>query len=90
MKLTTLASTLMLTCLPSVSVFAAALDRSGQSMQGFLQPGNYFEAGINILDPEVSGVDLEGNKTGDMGEDYYFSSAVLKVQATEHISFGLM
>lgn len=90
MKLTTLASALMLTCLPNVSVFAAALDRSGQSMQGFLQPGNYFEAGINILDPKVSGVDLEGNKTGDMGEDYYFPSAVLKVQATEHISFGLM
>lgn len=73
-----------------LSAFAAALDRSGQSIAGFLQPNNYFEAGISILDPDVSGRDTSGNPTGDMAGDYYFPHAVLKLQPTDKFSIGLI
>ncbi|RZG66178.1 MULTISPECIES: outer membrane protein transport protein [Acinetobacter] len=93
MKLKKLTTALILATLPATGVFAAALDRSGQSIAAFLQPGNYFEAGISVLDPDVSGTTLPalGNQnTGDMAGDYYFPSAALKLQLTDHFSFGLL
>lgn len=55
MKLNAIQHALLLSLLPSTSVFAAALDRSGQSIAPFLQLGNYFEAGISVLDPVYRG-----------------------------------
>ena len=89
MQLKKLTAALCLLGLP-LTTFAAALDRSGQSIAGFLQPDNYFEAGISILDPDVSGKDTSGNNTGDMASDYYYPNAVLKLQPTEHFSVGLI
>ncbi|WP_180115425.1 MULTISPECIES: OmpP1/FadL family transporter [unclassified Acinetobacter] len=90
MRLNHLSYAILLTALPTASLFAAGLDRSGQSISAFLQPGNYAEAGISILDPKVEGQDLLKNKVDDMGEDYYFPSAAIKVQATDKISLGLI
>ena len=90
MKLKTLTTAMILATVPMTGAFAAALDRSGQSIAAFLQPGNYFEAGISVLDPNASGKDKDGNHTGDMAGDYYFPHAALKVQATEHFSVGLI
>ncbi len=85
---------MILATLPATGVFAAALDRSGQSMSAFLQPGNYFEAGLSVLDPTVEGKEAGGTPTqrkiGDMGNDYMFPSAALKLQLTDNISFGLL
>src|SRR5690606_25443503 len=50
----------------------------------------YAEAGISVLDPTVKGKDLLKNNVNDMGEDYYFPSAAIKVQATDQISLGLI
>ncbi|MFM6906001.1 MAG: transporter, partial [Acinetobacter tjernbergiae] len=90
MKLNAIQHALLLSLLPSTSVFAAALDRSGQSIAPFLQAGNYFEAGISVLDPDVSGKDTSQNETGDMANSYYSPNAALKLQATEHFSIGLI
>ncbi|MFC6166654.1 OmpP1/FadL family transporter [Acinetobacter terrestris] len=90
MKLKTLSTAILLATVPMTGAFAAALDRSGQSIAAFLQPGNYFEAGISVLDPNVSGLDAAGNSTGDMAGDYYFPSAALKFQVTDNFSFGLL
>lgn len=90
MKLNAIQHALLLSLLPSTSVFAAALDHSGQSIAPFLQPGNYFEAGISVLDPDVSGKDTSQNDTGDMANYYYSPNAALKLQATEHFSIGLI
>ncbi len=93
MKLKTLTTALILASLPATGVFAAALDRSGQSIAAFLQPGNYFEAGISVLNPDVSGTTnaaLGSQATGDMAGDYYFPSAALKLQLTDNFSFGLL
>ena len=104
MKLKTLTTAMILATVPMTGAFAAALDRSGQSISAFLQPGNYFEAGISVLDPNVSGkvrngyspsaapanaIGLQNTNLSDMGDDYYFPSAALKLQVTDHFSFGL-
>ena len=93
MKLKTLTTAMILATVPMTGAFAAALDRSGQSISAFLQPGNYFEAGISVLDPDVSGKAIStagGGNLSDMGDDYYFPSAALKLQVTDHFSFGLI
>ncbi|MDO5543632.1 MAG: outer membrane protein transport protein [Acinetobacter sp.] len=93
MKLKALSTAMILATVPMTGAFAAALDRSGQSIAAFLQPGNYFEAGISVLDADVSGVTsaaLGSQATGDMASSYYFPTAALKIQATDQISVGLL
>ncbi len=96
MKLKALSTAMILATVPMTGAFAAALDRSGQSIAAFLQPGNYFEAGISVLDPSVSGRStplapgLPSQDTGDMASDYYFPAAALKLQLTDNFSFGLL
>lgn len=96
---------MILATLPATGAFAAALDRSGQSVSAFLQPGNYFEAGLSVLDPDVSGkvrngytpnatppsvIRLENTNLSDMGGDYQFYNAALKLQLTDYLSFGFI
>ena len=106
MKLKALSTAMILATVPMTGAFAAALDRSGQSISAFLQPGNYFEAGISVLDPNVSGkvrngytphaalpassAGLQNTSVGEMAGDYYFPSAALKLQVTDNFSFGLI
>ncbi|EPG34546.1 OmpP1/FadL family transporter [Acinetobacter colistiniresistens] len=89
MKLNAIQTALLLSLVPTTT-FAAALDRSGQSIAAFLQPNNYFEAGITVLDPSVSGKDTSKNNTGDMANHYYAPNAALKIQATDKFSIGLI
>ena len=97
MKLKHLSTAMILATLPATGVFAAAIDRSGQSISAFLQPGNYFEAGISVLDADVSGTmkedatgQLKNTPLGDMANSYYFPNAALKFQINEHFSAGLI
>ena len=90
MKLNRIYSAILLSTLPLTPALAAGLDRSGQSIAAFLQPGNYAEAGISILDPNVSGQDKNKHQADDMAGDYYFPHAALKVQATNKVSIGLI
>ncbi|MDY6529476.1 OmpP1/FadL family transporter [Acinetobacter faecalis] len=90
MKLKTLSVAMILTTVPMTGAFAAAMDRTGQSISAFLQPGNYAEAGLSVLDADVSGTDKNGVNTGDMAASYHSASAALKIQATDNISVGLL
>ena len=93
MKLKALSTAMILATVPMTGAFAAGMDRSGQSIAAFLQPGNYFEAGISVLDPDVSGTSsaaLGNQATGDMASDYYFPHAALKLQVTDQFSFGVI
>ena len=93
MKLKTLTTAMILATEPMTGDFAAALDRSDQSMAAFLQPGNYFEAGISVLDPDVSGKEAGTSETRrniDTAGDDYFPSAALKFQPTEKFSVGIL
>ncbi|WP_026471083.1 outer membrane protein transport protein [Alkanindiges illinoisensis] len=94
MKMKSLAAAIALTLVPVTSVFAAALDRSGQSVAAFLQPDNYFEAGFSVLDPDVSGKEagttITRRNIGDMADDYAFPQAAIKLQPTKNFSFGIL
>ncbi|MDY6456547.1 transporter [Acinetobacter faecalis] len=90
MKLKTLSAAMILATVPMTGAFAAAMDRTGQSISAFLQPGNYAEAGLSVLDADVSGKDTNGVNTGDMASSYHSASAALKIQATDKISVGLL
>ncbi len=90
MKLNKVYFAILLSTLPLSAVQAAGLDRSGQSISAFLQPGNYAEAGISVLDPDVKGLDKNKKTVSDMAGDYYFVNAAIKVQATDKISLGLI
>lgn len=84
---------MILATAPMTGTFAAALDRSGQSISAFLQPGNYVEAGISVLDANVSGKTLPNTlnqDTGSMADNYYFPTAALKLQLNENFSLGLL
>ena len=90
MQLNSLTKAIIISLMPATTAIAGGLDRSGQSISAFLQPGNYAEAGISILDPNVSGQDTDKNSASDMAGDYYFPHAALKIQATDKISVGLI
>lgn len=84
-------------CMLNTTAYAAGLDRSGQLITPFLQDGNYFEAAMYVVDPDVSGkvrphkappnTDLS---TGEIAKDDQFYSAALKLQLTPNFSFGLL
>ena len=94
MKLNLIQTAILLSLIPTTSTFAGGLDRSGQSISAFLQSGNYAEAGISVLDPDVQGTSsvkgFEGERISDIAEDYYFPTAAIKIQATDKISLGLL
>lgn len=92
MKLSAIHTAILLSTLPTTMAFAGGLDRSGQSIAAFLQPGNYAEASLSVLDADVQGQSTinPGEKITDMAESYYFPSAAIKVQATDKISLGLL
>ncbi len=105
MKLKALSTAMILATVPMTGAFAAAIDRSGQSMAAFLQPGNYFEAGLSILDPKVEGkvregftpnaapasvIGLQNTNLSDIAGDYMFYNAALKLQLTDQVSFGFI
>ncbi|MDK1685048.1 OmpP1/FadL family transporter [Acinetobacter terrestris] len=70
--------------------FAAAMDRSGQSIAPFLQHGNYAEIAYTQIDPTVSGHYRDGSLISDMASTYDFFTGAVKLQATEQYSFGLL
>ncbi|WP_410209554.1 OmpP1/FadL family transporter [Aquirhabdus sp.] len=91
MRIKSLSVALFLMVLPTTSLFAAAIDRSGQSIAAFLQPGNYAEAGFTVLDPTIEGTDSSRiTATGDMANTYRFPVGAIKIQPFEQISFGLI
>lgn len=88
-------------CLSAAQIHAAALDRSGQSIAAFLQPGNYFEAGLSVLDASLSGnmtdnfskgglTSAANMQTGDIANSYYSPSVALKLQLTDQFSMGFL
>lgn len=89
MKLSLIRSAILLTTIPTITL-AAGLERSNQSITAFLQPGNYAEAGISGVVPHVSGKDNSQHRVGNMADSYIVPNAALKVQATDHISLGLI
>ena len=69
--------------------YGSALDRSGQSLLGFLERGNYFEFGGSLLDASVKGVDMSGNPTGNVANAYNFASFQFRVGKLDLSRYGI-
>ncbi len=80
---------------------AAGLDRSGQDVTAFFQDGVYAETVYTYIDADVSGNDnayvgdsntayVEGNKTGDIAEDYDFFRYGVKADINDTFSVGIL
>ncbi|MDY6450326.1 OmpP1/FadL family transporter [Acinetobacter faecalis] len=106
MKLNSLYIAIIASTLPATSLFAAALERSNQSISAFLESGNYIEAGFNVTEQNISAKttnQLVGqlNTSGynrsiniDYGkavnDTYLVPKIALKVQASDQLSIGLI
>ena len=77
---------------PSVASMtnAAGLDRSGQDVTAFLQDGTYAEAVYTYIDADVTGVDNDGNKSGDIAESYDFFRYGVKTDLNDKFSVGVL
>ena len=75
-------------------LYAAAFDRTGQSISAFLQPGNYFEASLSVSDTSLEGQEAGTNPTrnsiSDIANSDYRPSAALKLQLAPQFSFGFL
>ncbi len=69
---------------------AAGLDRSGQDVTAFLQDGTYAEAVYTYIDADVTGVDNDGNKSGDIAESYDFFRYGVKTDLNDKFSVGVL
>ncbi|MFL9553548.1 transporter [Acinetobacter baumannii] len=78
---------------------ASALEQSGQSILPFLENGNYAEANLFAVDASVSGIvndradlvrDHQSRDTGDIAESTQFYTAVIKLQLTDRLGFGVL
>lgn len=92
MKRKLISTAVLLAMLPASGAFAAALDRSGQSVAPLFQPGNLVEFGYTWISPSVEGTESGGLKRDipDMGSSYDFPSAAIKYQANDKLSFALL
>ena len=69
---------------------AAGLDRSGQDITAFLQDGTYAETVYTYINADVTGVDNNGNKTGDVAESYDFFRYGVKTDINNRFSVGVL
>ncbi|MEG9303393.1 outer membrane protein transport protein [Psychrobacter celer] len=69
---------------------AAGLDRSGQDITAFLQDGTYAETVYTYIDADVTGVDNDGNKSGDIAESYDFFRYGVKTDIGDRFSVGVL
>jgi long-chain fatty acid transport protein len=66
MKLKSISIAIIACGLPTTSLFAAALERSNQSIQAFLEPDNYAEVGFKVVDHHTT-AKLTNNNTAFVG-----------------------
>ena len=73
----------------TANAHAAGLDRSTQPSWGIAQDGTYAYAEHVTIAPKVSGKDNLGRKTGNMTEDYKFTSYGVKADVNDTFSVGV-
>ncbi|MDR2248537.1 OmpP1/FadL family transporter [Acinetobacter sp.] len=78
------------------TIYAAALDRSGQPITDFLQEGTYASASYNYVIPQISGQDMGLGHSGvpqnipNITKNYSSVRGGLKTDLNENISIGLL
>ncbi|MEM8653896.1 MAG: outer membrane protein transport protein [Pseudomonadota bacterium] len=73
----------------TVSAHAVGLDRSGQPVGILFQQGNHAELSFGFTKPSLSGAELIGTSTGNVGDNFRVWSGGVKVDLGEKWSFSL-
>lgn len=68
---------------------AAGLDRSGQPSEDFSSSGTIAYASAYHISPDISGVESNGNKIGDLGEEYEGYGYGVKTNINDKFSVGV-
>ena len=68
---------------------AAGLDRSGQPSEDFSSSGTIAYASAYHISPDISGVESNGNKIGDLGEEYEGYGYGVKTDINDKFSVGV-
>ena len=68
---------------------AAGLDRSGQASEDFSSSGTIAYVSAYQIDPEISGVESNGDKIGDLGEKYEGYTYGVKTDINDKFSVGV-
>lgn len=68
---------------------AAGLDRSGQPSEDFSSSGTIAYASAYHISPNISGVESNGNKIGDLGEEYEGYGYGVKTDINDKFSVGV-
>ena len=84
----------------SGSCFAAAFERSGQTIQPFFERGNYAEISLAYIDPDVSGqvqqvetlqqFGITDFSTGNLSNEQVMLGAALKLQLNPQFKFAVI
>ena len=84
----------------SGSCFAAAFERSGQTIQSFFEHGNYAEISLAYIDPDVSGqvqqietlqqFGITDFSTGNLSNEQVMLGAALKLQLNPQFKFAVI
>lgn len=81
-------STVLIFAAPTL--WAAGIDRSGQSLGVLLEDGNQIEFAQTWVRPHVAGTDLAGGTTGRVTGSYVLSRLSGKIDLTEKMSMGFV
>lgn len=73
----------------TVSAHAVGLDRSGQPVSILFQEGNRVELSFGFTDPSLSGTEITGASTGNVGETFLVWGAGIKFDVGDKWSFSL-
>ncbi|MFV5492295.1 outer membrane protein transport protein [Acinetobacter sp. ASP199] len=84
MKLNPISIAILSSFLPTTLLHAAALDRSSQSISGFLQPDNYVDLSYSILDADLSGK----MRSSASGEGRDFDSNGWNMPSADRLNLG--
>lgn len=74
----------------TLSAQAGGIDRSGQPISALFEKGNYVELSFGSVSPDVTGRDLLGNATGDVGADYLQFGFAYKRDINDRLSYALI
>ncbi|MEL7215396.1 MAG: hypothetical protein AAGJ96_05610 [Pseudomonadota bacterium] len=72
----------------TVTAHAGGLDRAGMNVGVIFKEGNYAEISGAFVSPSVSGVDSDGDSTGNIAESYTTFSGALRYEINDKLSIS--
>ncbi|MDT8855978.1 hypothetical protein RNZ50_13345 [Paracoccaceae bacterium Fryx2] len=86
----TLAGAVGALALGATAATAGGIDRSGQNIGVLFEKGRYAELSFGHVTPDVTGVDNDGNATGNVAGSFTPLSFAYKYDINDQVSFAVI